>query len=65
MGIVSIKKIQEALVDFCQYQTGYVATEREVRKQLESAFAAADYTRKVSLITHEISSYAIELDGED
>ena len=65
MGIVSIKKIQEALVDFCQYQTGYVATEREVRKLLESAFAAADYTRKVSLITHEISSYAVELDGED
>ena len=65
MGMVSISKIQEALVDFCLFQTDYIASEREVRKLLESAFAAADYTRKVSLITHEISSYAVELDGED
>ena len=65
MGIVSISKIQEALVEFCRYQTDYVATEKEIRKLIGSAFAAAEYRRRVSLITHEISSYAVELDGED
>ncbi len=65
MGIVSISKIQEALVEFCRYQAEYTVSETEVRKLIDSAFSAAQYTRRVSLITHEISSYAIELDGED
>ena len=65
MGIVSISKIQEALVEFCRYQAEYTVSETEVRKLIGSAFLVADYMRKVSLVSHEISSYAVELDGKD
>ncbi len=65
MGIVSISKIQEALVEFCRFQAEYTVSETEVRKLIDAAFSAAEYTRRVSLVTHEISSYAVELDGED
>ena len=65
MGMVSISKIQEALVEFCRFQAEYTVSETEVRKLIDAAFSAAEYTRRVSLVTHEISSYAVELDGED